>query len=143
MGTMSTDTSVFRHPGVVSRIEGDSVVVSLDKNIHCESCRAKGACGISDASNKEVEICNPGASYSLREPVEVILKKDLGQKAVFWAYVFPFLLMLLTLLTTSFFVSEWAAGLLSLTVLIPYYAMVYAGKRYFKSAFMVSIEKIE
>jgi positive regulator of sigma E activity len=139
---MSTDTNVYTHAGVVSRIEGSSVVVSLDRNIHCASCQAKGACGISDSANKEIEIFNPGASYALSEPVTVILKKDLGQKAVFWAYIFPFLLVMLTLLTTSFFVSEWIAGLLSLSVLIPYYALIYAGKRYFKSTFSISIAKL-
>ena len=136
------ETNVFIHSGVVSRITGTSVIVSLDENVHCESCSAKGVCGISDSASKEVEVIDPKESYTLNEPVEVILKKNLGHKAVFWAYIFPFILMLSTLLITFLLFAEWVAGLLSLLILVPYYATVYALKNYFKETFRISILRI-
>jgi sigma-E factor negative regulatory protein RseC len=136
------ETNAFVHSGVVSEINGRSIVVSLDKNVHCESCSAKGACGVSDSASKEVEIIDYEGSFKLNESVKVVLKKNLGQKAVFWAYIFPFLLMLITLLTTSFLFAEWIAGLLSLMILIPYYSMVYAHNNYFKKTFKISILRI-
>ena len=139
---MSEDTNVYRHSGVVSRIDGNAVVVSLDKNVHCDTCRAKAACGLSVSESKEIEIIDSGSTFSINEPVEVLLRKNLGHKAVFWAYVFPFLLMLTTLLTTSLFLPESTAGLLSLLVLIPYYGIVYALKDYFRSTFRISIERM-
>ncbi|MBT8205999.1 MAG: SoxR reducing system RseC family protein [Eudoraea sp.] len=136
------ETNAFIHSGVVSEIHGRSIIVSLDKDIHCESCSAKGACGVSDSATKEVEIIDSQETFKLNEPVKVILKKDLGQKAVFWAYIFPFLLMLLTLMTASMLFAEWIAGLLSLLILIPYFATVYALKNYFKRTFRISILRI-
>ncbi|MBT8178035.1 MAG: SoxR reducing system RseC family protein [Flavobacteriaceae bacterium] len=136
------ETNAFIHSGVVSEIHGRSIIVSLDKDVHCESCSAKGACGVSDSTTKEVEIIDSQESFALNEPVKVILKKDLGQKAVFWAYIFPFLLMLLTLVTASLFFAEWIAGLLALLILIPYYTAVYAFKNYFRKTFRISILRI-
>ena len=142
MDYKAQETNVFIHSGVVSRINGRSIIVALDKNIHCESCRAKGACGVSDSANKEVEIIDADRAFKLNDPVEVTLKKNLGHKAVFWAYILPFIIMLSTLLLMSFFVEEWMAGLVSLLVLVPYFAIVYALKDYFKKTFKISILRI-
>ena len=142
MGIKAEETEAFVHTGVVSEMKGSSIIVALDANVHCESCSAKGACGVTDSVNKTVEVINPEGSFRLNQPVEVVLKKDLGQKAVFWAYIFPFLLMLATLVTSSLFMEEWMAGLLSLLVLIPYYGLVYAFKSYFKKTFRISVLSI-
>lgn len=142
MSVKSKETNVFIHPGTVSEIRGRSIIVSLDKNVECESCSAKGVCGVSDSASKEVEITDSDGSFKLFEPVEVVLRKNLGHKAVFWAYIFPFALMFLTLFATSYVFAEWIAGVLSLLILIPYFITVYALKNYFKRTFRVSILKI-
>ncbi len=142
MGVKPLEEEAFVHSGIVSEMKGSSLIVALDDNVHCEACSARGVCGVTDTVNKTVEVVNPEGTFKLNQPVEVILKKDLGQKAVFWAYIFPFLLMLATLLTTSLFLPEWMAGLLSLLILIPYYGMVYALKDYFKKTFRVSVLSI-
>jgi len=142
MDSKQTQENVYIHSGVISQINRGSVIVSLDKNVHCETCHAKGACGVSDSAAKEIEVVDAGRAYNLNEPVEVILRKNLGHKAVFWAYVFPFILMLLTLLTASLFLTEWIAGLLSLLILIPYYLLMHGLKSYFKRTFDISIQRI-
>ena len=142
MDLKQTEEHVYIHSGVISQINRGSVIVSLDKNVHCETCHAKGACGVSDSAAKQIEVVDTKRTYSLNEPVEVILKKNLGHKAVFWAYVFPFILVVLTLLTASFFVTEWVAGLMSLLILIPYYLLMHGLKSYFKRTFDISIQRI-
>ena len=69
-------------------------------------------------------------------------EKALGLKAVFWAYVFPFILMFSTLIIASNFLKEWLAGLISLLIIVPYYIVLYFLKNALKSAFQVSILKI-
>lgn len=133
---------LVRHEGVVSRISSDSITVSLNGNLHCEACNAKSACGVSDSDSKEIEIHSPAQAMDINEKVEVFLKKDLGLKAVFWAYVFPFIILFAVLLISSTIYEEWIAGLLSLGVLIPYYLLLYALKNSFKNAFKVSVSKI-
>ena len=116
MDSEASNTDTFIHSGVISKITGDSVIVSLEQNIHCESCRAKASCGISESNTKDIEIQNPNESFNVNETVTVVLKKTLGLKAVFWAYVFPF-------------------------ILIPYYLTLYLLKNTLKSAFKISIIK--
>ena len=135
------DKDTFIHTGVISKITGDSVIVSLEQNIHCESCRAKANCGISESNTKDIEILNTTDAFNINETVTVVLKKALGLKAVFWAYVFPFILMFATLVITSEFLKEWLAGVVSLIILIPYYLTLYVLKNTLKSAFKISIVK--
>tara|TARA_R110002050_G_scaffold94765_2_gene197236 strand:- start:93244 stop:93672 length:429 start_codon:yes stop_codon:yes gene_type:complete len=142
MNSQPSNKNTFIHAGVVSKIGDESVVVSLEQNIHCESCRAKAACGISESNTKEIEIVNPDDSFKINEHVHVVLKKALGFKAVFWAYVFPFILMFFTLIIASVYLKEWMAGILSLFILIPYYLTLYFLKSTLKSAFKISILKI-
>ena len=141
MEAIPKDSNAFVHPGVVTAINGSSLTVSLEGNIHCDSCRAKGVCGLADAPDKTVEIMEAEGSYSLREPVTVVMRKELGGKAVFWAYLFPFLLMVGTLWSASLLLEEWVAGLLSLAVLIPYFAAIHWRKDYFKKTFRITLQR--
>ncbi|MBT8280862.1 MAG: SoxR reducing system RseC family protein [Muriicola sp.] len=132
----------FVHSGVVSKIQEKSILVSLDKNIQCDSCSVKGVCGVSDLSTKIIEIPNTEKSFQIDENVTVTLKRSLGQKAVFWAYLFPFILMLGTLIIASAIFAEWIAGLLSLLILVPYYTVVYSLRDYFQKTFRISVMRI-
>jgi len=137
-----SNDNTFIHTGTVSRVSGNTVVVSLDQNVHCESCAAKSACGVSDSRARELEVSNTASSFNLNDPVKVVIKKDLGLKAVFWAYVFPFVLLLAVLLTGSLFLEEWLAGLLALAVLAPYYFVLNRLNSFFRKKFRVSVLKL-
>lgn len=130
-----------KHEGVISKIRNNVVTVSLKGNISCEACNIKSACGISDSNSKEVEVYYPDKGFKIHEDVIVILKKDLGLKAIFWAYVLPFLLLITILLVASTLVPEWLAGLLSVSFLIPYYSILYMFRNKFKKIFKISILK--
>ena len=138
-----TKRDVVNHNGIVSKISKSTITISLKGNVNCEGCKAQSACGVSDSNDKEIEVLNPVQSFQINEPVEVVLKRELGLKAVFWAYVFPFILMVIVLVITSFFFKEWVAGLLSLFILLPYYYMLYVMKDSFQKAFQVSILKVK
>jgi sigma-E factor negative regulatory protein RseC len=140
---MASNNNTFVHSGTVSRVSGDSVFVSLDQNIHCDSCRAKSGCGISESGNKEIEIVKPGISIKINENVNVIISKSLGLKAVFWAYVFPFILLTSVLVIASSFLAEWQAGILALGVLVPYYVLLHYLNSFFKKKFEVTILKMD
>ena len=141
MSSLQKKNDTFVHSGFVSKISGQTITVNLEQNVHCESCRAKSSCGISESSTKEVEVINSLDSFKINEEVNVVLKKALGLKAVFWAYVFPFTLMFFTLIIASNFLKEWLAGLLSLFILIPYYLMLYFLKSSLKGVFKISVLK--
>jgi len=142
MSSLQKKNDTFVHSGLISKISGQTITVHLEQNIHCDSCRAKSSCGISESSTKAVEVLNSKDSFKINEEVNVVLKKALGLKAVFWAYVFPFILMFSTLIIASNFLKEWLAGLISLLIIVPYYIVLYFLKNALKSAFQVSILKI-
>lgn len=142
MGAQTTHNEIFTHLGTVSRVSGSSVIVSLAQNVHCESCRAKSACGISESKTKEIEVSNLQDTFELNENVQVILKKKSGMKAVFWAYLFPFILLITVLLTTSLFLTEWQAGFLAIAVLAPYYFVLHRLDAFFQKKLKVAIEKL-
>lgn len=141
MAIIQTNKDSLIHKGVISKIEGKTLFVTLNGELHCESCHAKGFCGVPDAGPKEVQITNPTDSYTLNETVEIELSKKTGLIAVFWAYFFPFILMLSTLLIGLAFFKEWIAGLLSLGILIPYYAVLALLKDFLQKTFKISILK--
>jgi positive regulator of sigma E activity len=143
LDSYKTKSDVVNHNGIVSKISKSTITISLKGNVNCEGCKAQSACGVSDSNDKEIEVLNPIQSFQINEPVGVVLKRELGLKAVFWAYVFPFILMVIVLVITSFFFKEWVAGLLSLFILLPYYYMLYVMKDSFQKAFQVSILKFK
>ena len=138
----SSDKNLIKHEGVISKISKNGIIISLKGNINCEGCKAQSACGVSDSNDKEIEIPTTNIAYALNETVNLVLEKQLGLKAVFWAYVFPFILMMITLIIFSAFFEEWIAGLVSLFVLVPYYFMLYMLNDSFKRAFKISIFKL-
>ncbi|UOB17550.1 SoxR reducing system RseC family protein [Abyssalbus ytuae] len=141
MTPAQSNSDVFVHSGVISKIRGNSVIVSLKENVHCESCRAKGVCGVSDSGSKQIEVFNSNDSFMLNENVNIILKKELGFKAVVWAYIIPFFLLFVVMIISSKYYEEWVAGLLALGVLIPYYFVLYFLKDSFRKVFNASIKK--
>lgn len=133
---------IFTHLGSVSKIRGNSVFVILSQNVHCSSCNAKSACGVSESQTKELEIVNPVDTFKVNELVQVELKKGVGMNAVFWAYVAPFILLMTVLLATSAFLPEWQSGLLALIILVPYYLVLHQMNAFFKKKLRVSIVKL-
>ncbi len=137
----SVDKHFVKHFGRISKITKKTVTVSLEGHVNCTSCKAKSACGASESNSKKIEVFIDNNSYILNEPVDVLLQKQLGLKAVFWAYVFPFLLMFLVLISASIFFEEWLAGLLALFILIPYYLGLYTFNNSLQKVFKVSLLK--
>ncbi|HPI44991.1 MAG TPA: SoxR reducing system RseC family protein, partial [Tenuifilaceae bacterium] len=76
------------------------------------------------------------------ETVKVLLKQSLGFKALFLAYILPFIVVITALFSLSSFVSEGIAGILALLSLIPYYAILYFFKNKISKQFNFDIEKI-
>mgnify|MGYP002712973124 CR=1 FL=1 len=147
MGTPKTNSGftrvagVVRHDGYVSKVNNNQVTVTLLGNINCEACHAKGACGMAETEAKQIEI-ESTQPFQLNDNVEVCLNKGLGLKAVFWAYVCPFILLISTLFISSLYLEEWLAGLLSLAILVPYYTMLFVLRQTFKKAFQISVLKL-
>ncbi|MBL4745999.1 MAG: SoxR reducing system RseC family protein [Flavobacteriaceae bacterium] len=126
---------LFRTTGVVESVRGEQATVRLQSNANCEGCKAQSACGV-DSGDKIVHV-TMDKSIDLNTVITVGIDKKKGLIAVVYAYVFPFLLVLMTLLIGSVFLSESMAGLLSLAILIPYYILLYFLRAAFTEKFRV------
>lgn len=136
----NTNNSI-KHAGYVSKIDGNRIEISLVGNINCAACNSKAACGVSDSDTKIVEIHNNDKDLSINEQVDVVMQNSLGLKAVFWGYVFPFILLFSVMIIASLFVKELIAGLLALFILIPYYLLLYFNQNTLRKIFTVSVLK--
>ncbi|WP_321289905.1 SoxR reducing system RseC family protein [uncultured Sunxiuqinia sp.] len=131
------------HKGIIKKLTEKSIVVGIVNESACSGCHAKGACSMSDMKDKEIEINHFNGDYSLGQSVEVVGKTSQGFKALFYGYVFPFILVLFALiLLTSLQFSEGISGLVSLFTLIPYYTILYLTRNKIRKSFEFEIKPL-
>ena len=136
-------SSVIRHKALIKVIYPDSLIVTIINESACSACHAKGACTVSDFQEKEIEISGIKKKYSVGDPVNILFKDSHGFKALFFGYLFPFLILLGTLvLSLNVTKNEGISGLLSLGILIPYYITLYFFRHHLKKIFKFEIEEI-
>ena len=71
------------------------------------------------------------------------MKQSLGYKAMLLAYGLPFLMVLMALIIfTTLHFSELIAGLGSLSILVPYYLIIYYFRDKLQKTFTFTIRKI-
>ena len=134
---------VIEHKGRIESISGNKIQVHFLSMSACASCHAKGVCTASDMENKEVEVYDTSGRFSKGEEVNVILQQSLGFRALFFGYVFPFILVVIALFSLhAFTANEIIVGLGALGILVPYYMLLYYLKDHFKKVFSFSIQKL-
>lgn len=136
---------VITHRAKVIHVADNYVDVVVLSESACASCHAKGQCGAAESREKRMIIETPMASYfSEGEEVEVFTEKVMGIKAVWVAYILPFLLvlfLLLVLLQAGY--GELISGISALLVLIVYYIVLYALRNRISREFVFNIRKID
>ncbi|WP_420844395.1 SoxR reducing system RseC family protein [Maribellus sediminis] len=132
----------MRHRGFVKAVSDDKLIVTIISQSACSSCHAQGACSVSDFQDKEIEISEFKGIYKAGQEVTVIFRESKGFTALFWGYILPFLIVLITLIVTlEISGNELKAGLLSLGVLIPYYTTLYFLRHHLKKIFKFEVEE--
>ncbi|HNV51231.1 MAG: SoxR reducing system RseC family protein [Bacteroidales bacterium] len=133
---------LISHKGYITEIEQDLIRISIIAESACSGCHAKGFCSVADTQEKIIETPNPKTNiYKIGDQVEVTLKKSHGLKAVFYGYFLPFILVIISLLIIYKITKNQAvAGLISLTILIPYYIILYFLRKKMKSSFLFAIK---
>lgn len=132
----------IRHNGIVKKIDDAFFYVSIVSQSACASCHAKGACNVTDLNEEIVEIPRKSSmDQKVGDRVQVVMKKSLGTRAVLLGYIYPFLLVLVTLIIVSSITgNEGVAGLFSLGILLPYYLVLYWKRNRLKRTFTFSLQ---
>ena len=84
--------------------------------------------------NDHISMLKPG------DRVDLLMTRSMGNKAVILGYFLPFVLVLVTLLILSSLLTELWAGLLSLSILVPYYIILALFKDRLSRTFEFKIE---
>ena len=132
------------HEGTVKEIMDNMVVVAVACQSACGDCKVKGLCGMSESEEREVSVYDKGAAgYEVGETVVVGIGTAMGMKAVLWAYIAPFLLMLATLFTTKQLgMTELASGLTTLGVAAAYFIVLALFRKKLEREIVFKITKI-
>lgn len=131
------------HAGVIQEVSENKITVVIINASACSSCHAKGACLASDMKEKEIEIYHFSGNYHPGQQVNIVGRTSQGFKAAFYGYILPFMLVFTTLIiSVSISNNEGLSGLLSLAILIPYYAVLYFFRNKIKSSFEFEIAAI-
>ena len=125
------------HTGIIESIDAGIINVKIVSTASCVSCSAKSNCSASDIEEKIIKIKEPASHhYKSGDEVHVILNQSAGLKAVLLGYILPFLVMFFTLIIVSKITNnQGIAGIVALSMLIPYYLGLYFTKNKQKETF--------
>ena len=109
------------------KVEADMVWVAIVASGACHTCRARELCGMSESSEKLIEVRTSDAgTYTPGERVVVSEEQTMALRAVLIAYVGAFAVLLLVLIgALACGLSEGLAALASLLGVGGYYGVVY------------------
>ena len=132
---------IITHPGYVKTVNDNRAEVVIISKSGCSSCDIKTSCSVSEAEEKIIDVdLMEDQSFKTGDQVQVEMKQSQGTWAVLLGYVFPFAVVLISLITlTSFGVEQGISGIISILLLVPYYLVVYYSKDILKKNFSYKI----
>lgn len=133
----------IQHDAVVERIEGDKVIVRVEKRGACAGCHAKGICGES-GSERIIEVRTPHASeFKTGDKVVVaLLKPSMGISSVVWGYLLPLIVLVAILFgCKSLGVEDGPSALASIVAVALYYVGIYFTRKIFERKIEFTIFK--
>jgi sigma-E factor negative regulatory protein RseC len=137
-----SDFEYVEHQGIVEQVLPDQVKVRILSVSACAACHAKDACNASDMEDKLIDVYESHKELSTGQRVLLLGKKNLAPLAVTLAYVLPVVLILVTLIiTVKLTGNEPLAAVLSLGVLVPYFAIIHYLKDKLQKTFTFTIKR--
>lgn len=135
---------IIEHGGIIHQINGKHIRVQILQESACSGCHAKGVCSAADMQDKYIDVDADGSDYKVGEQVILYGRSAMGLFAVLLAFVFPFLLILLTLfLLDNYTDNEALSGGIALAILFPYFVIISFFNKKLKSKLKFHIKKYE
>ena len=131
--------NTIRHKGIVQKSDNNSVLVTITAHTACSGCHAEGECTMSGKEEKVIEVTG---SYNVKQGDEVTvhMNKSTGYTALLLAYLVPlFIIVFALVILTLLKVSELAAGVLSVAMLMPYFMALFLLRNRFNSRFSLTL----
>jgi len=134
--------SKISHSGIVTSVDGKTAFVKIEVKSACSACHAKGLCSAADMAEKIIDTVSD-EPLIIGDSVIVEMDEKLGFKAVMFAFLIPFILLVATLFVSwNVSGSESIAAFSSIGILVPYYLGLVVFKTYFLKNFVFTCRKI-
>ncbi|MDE6349317.1 MAG: SoxR reducing system RseC family protein [Bacteroides sp.] len=133
--------NTIKHQGIVENISGSHLRVRIMQTSACASCSVKGHCSSADIKEKLVDVVDAdAASYQPGDRVWVVGELSMGALAVLYAFILPFLILIIALFVfMAIWDNELPAALCSLALLVPYYCILWLNKSRMGKKFSFSV----
>lgn len=126
--------------GIVESIDNKYAKVRIHNESACSMCHSKGVCTALGTVERLIDVeLGDDVNIQPGDRVNITMVTHSGNMAVLLAYILPFILLILTLLISSYFFSEGIAALISLLVLLPYFFILYTLKKRIKRYFRFTL----
>lgn len=133
----------IKHKGIVQNIEKGYVFVRIVQASACSSCEVKSVCNSSEQKEKTVKVKSSRKDLNPGDEVVVTASKVVGYRAVFFAYLLPLIILLISLILCSeiFFPGRDAVvALVSLSIIALYYICLMFVRKYLDKSLVFVIE---
>lgn len=128
----------------MENINGSHLQVRIIQTSACAPCSIKGHCTSADTKEKLVDVTDADAAASCQvgDRVWVVGELSMGVMAVLFAFILPFLILIISLFV---FMAVWndelGSALCSLALLIPYYYLLWLNRSRMGRKFSFSIRQ--
>jgi len=137
-------SQLIEHSGIINHIHGNHIRVQILQESACSGCHAKGACSAADMKDKYVDVESDASDFKIGDQVTLLGQSSMGLLAVLLAFVFPFLLILLTLFVLRNYIdNEAVSGSIALGALLPYFIILSFFNQKLKSKLKFHVRKHE
>ncbi len=134
----------IEHQGRISKIEDDSIFVTVVSRSACAACHARQVCSNGDMKEKIIEVPRKKQSEEFVEgdEVTVYISSGTGLWAVMLAYVFPLLILLsvLSICAASGY-PDYLNALITIAFLFFYFIILFTFRRKLNGKINIKIEK--
>ena len=132
---------MIKHDGIVIAVNGDGTVrVRIVQTSACASCKAKAMCASAESVEKEIDAVGDGL-LAIGDEAEVLVAEKIGWKAIFLAYILPFVVLLGSVLVLNEFMKEELAGTIALCAMGVYYIVLGFFKNKIQKGFSFTARK--
>lgn len=128
------------HTGIITAIKQNIICVEIMQKEACCNCALKDACSQTTRQHiVEVE-CDKTSDYQVGQNVEILISGRQAFIASLYGYIFPLILVIFSLFLGFIFTKdEIIAGLFGLSVLLPYYVLLWIFRNKLKEGLVIKI----
>ena len=128
------------HTGIITAIKNNIISVEIIQKEACSNCALKDACSQTTRQHiVDVECDNP-KDYKIGQNIEVLISGRQAFIASMYGYIFPLILVIFSLFLCFIFTKdEILSGLFSISILLPYYVLLWIFRNKLKENLIIKI----